>query len=66
MSRKSTKAPKERTLTDAQGREISVKVLNQDIIEREAAIKHIYNKRCLLMLNENSTLGCYMLNEIAL
>jgi len=38
MSRKSTKAPKERTLTDAQGREISVKVLNQDIIEREAAI----------------------------
>ncbi|MCB5253351.1 MAG: DUF3164 family protein [Candidatus Cloacimonadaceae bacterium] len=38
MSRKSTKAPKERTLTDAQGREISVKVLHQDIIEREAAI----------------------------
>ena len=38
MSRKSTKTPKERTLTDAQGREISVKVLNQDIIERETAI----------------------------
>ena len=38
MSRKSTKNGKERTLTDAQGREISVKVLNQDILEREAAI----------------------------
>lgn len=38
MSRKSTKNGKERTLTDAQGKEISVKVLNQDILEREAAI----------------------------
>ncbi|MDD2423504.1 MAG: DUF3164 family protein [Candidatus Cloacimonetes bacterium] len=38
MSSKSTKATKERTLTDAQGREIAVKVLNQDIIERESAI----------------------------
>lgn len=38
MSRKSTKNGKDRTLTDAQGREISVKVLNQDILDREAAI----------------------------
>jgi hypothetical protein len=38
MSRKSTKNGKDRTLTDAQGREISVKVLNQDILDREAAV----------------------------
>jgi len=38
MSSKSTKTAKERTLIDAQGREISVKVLNQEIIEREAAV----------------------------
>lgn len=38
MSRKSTKNGKDRTLTDAQGREISVKVLNKDILDREKAV----------------------------
>ncbi|MDI3504362.1 MAG: hypothetical protein PWP64_1298, partial [Candidatus Cloacimonadota bacterium] len=38
MSRKSTTNTKSRTLTDAQGREISVKVLNQDILDRERAV----------------------------
>ena len=38
MSRKSTTNSKSRTLTDAQGREISVKVLNKDILDREKAV----------------------------
>jgi len=36
---KASKAVKERTLTDAQGREIPVKVLHTEILEKEAAVK---------------------------
>ncbi|MDD2229305.1 MAG: DUF3164 family protein, partial [Candidatus Cloacimonetes bacterium] len=65
MSSKSTKTAKERTLIDAQGREISVKVLNQEIIEREAAVtkamdhaiklqeRIIYDKQKIIGIVEN-------------
>jgi hypothetical protein len=36
---KASKAVKERTLTDAQGRKIPVKVLHTEILEKEAAVK---------------------------
>ncbi len=36
---KASKAVKERTLTDAQGREIPIKVLHTEVLEKDAAIK---------------------------
>jgi len=38
MSSKSTKSVKERTMTDAQGRVIPIKVLNTDIVEKDTAV----------------------------
>ncbi len=47
---KASKPVKERTLTDAQGREIPVKVLHTEIVEKDAAVKKALD--CALKLQE--------------
>ncbi len=47
---KASKPVKERTLTDAQGREIPVKVLHTEIVEKDAAVKKAMD--CALKLQE--------------
>ena len=47
---KASKPVKERTLTDAQGREIPVKVLHAEIVEKDAAVKKAMD--CALKLQE--------------
>jgi len=47
---KASKPIKERTLTDAQGREIPVKVLHTEIVEKDAAVKKAMD--CALKLQE--------------
>ncbi|MDD2636895.1 MAG: DUF3164 family protein [Bacteroidales bacterium] len=47
---KASKPIKERTLTDAQGREIPVKVLHTEIVEKDAAVKKALD--CALKLQE--------------
>ena len=47
---KASKPVKERTLTDAQGREIPVKVLHTEILEKDAAVKKAMD--CALKLQE--------------
>ena len=47
---KASKPVKERTLTDAQGREIPVKVLHTEILEKDAAVKKALD--CALKLQE--------------
>jgi hypothetical protein len=47
---KASKSVKERTLTDAQGREIPVKVLHTEILEKDAAVKKAMD--CALKLQE--------------
>jgi hypothetical protein len=47
---KASKPIKERTLTDAQGREIPVKVLHTEILEKDAAVKKAMD--CALKLQE--------------
>ena len=49
MSKASTPV-KERTLTDAQGREIPVKVLHTEILEKDAAVKKAMD--CAIKLQE--------------
>ncbi len=49
-SSKAVKEVKERTLTNAQGREFPVKVLHTDIVERDAAVKKALD--CALKLQE--------------
>ncbi|MCB5265665.1 MAG: DUF3164 family protein [Candidatus Cloacimonetes bacterium] len=50
MSSKPSKTAKERTLTDAQGREFPVKVLHTEIVEKDAAVKKAME--CALKLQE--------------
>jgi hypothetical protein len=47
---KASKPVKERTLTDAQGREIPVKVLHTEILEKDAAVKKAMD--CAMKLQE--------------
>ena len=47
---KASKPVKERTLTDAQGREIPVKVLHTEIVEKDAAVKKAMD--CAIKLQE--------------
>ena len=47
---KASKPVKERTLTDAQGREIPVKVLHTEILEKDAAVKKAMD--CAIKLQE--------------
>ncbi len=47
---KASKPIKERTLTDAQGREIPVKVLHTEIVEKDAAVKKAMD--CAIKLQE--------------
>ena len=47
---KASKSVKERTLTDAQGREIPVKVLHTEIVEKDAAVKKAMD--CAIKLQE--------------
>ena len=47
---KASKPVKERTLTDAQGREIPVKVLHTEIVEKDAAVKKAMD--CAMKLQE--------------
>ena len=47
---KASKSVKERTLTDAQGREIPVKVLHTEILEKDAAVKKAMD--CAIKLQE--------------
>ncbi|MDD2229886.1 MAG: DUF3164 family protein [Candidatus Cloacimonetes bacterium] len=50
MSSKLSKTAKERTLTDAQGREFPVKVLHTEIVEKDAAVKKAME--CAIKLQE--------------